>query len=229
MFSSIKKHVSMLVIAVVILFPSSPIFAQEGAVLASGTGDDFRGWNWNGETASYLVMKQLVEGSFETTLIIREFAGDQPGLTIYERTFSSKDNIRGWSWDGTMASYIAFDASAQKTYLYIRPFDGNAFGNYARLEMSSRDNFRSWSWDGKTASYMAYDAIAQKTFLYIRPFDGKTFGKVTSKLEFSIKDNMRGWYWDGQRANYVAFNKDNGKTMMYIRSFDGKTYGPVEN
>ncbi len=139
----------------------------------------------------------------------------------YPNRFSSSDNIRGWSWNGTTASYIA--EKNGKNVLYIRSFDGVNYGQFRELPFSSSDNVRSWSWDGTTASYHAEKN--GKTVLYIRPFDGTNFGDFR-ELPFSSSDNVRSWSWDGTTASYHA--EKNGKTVLYSRTFDGINFGEFE-
>ena len=92
-----------------------------------------------------------------------------PNLVI-----SSTDNIRGWSWNGTTASYIAVNGNGGNT-LYVRSFDGQTFGSVRSSQIIfSTDTIRGWSWNGTTASYVAINANGGST-LYIRPFNGQTF------------------------------------------------------
>jgi len=135
--------------------------------------------------------------------------------------FSSNDNIRGWSWDGTTASYIV--GTPNESTLVVRPFDGTAFGEYTELFFSSDDNIRGWSWDGTTASYIV--GTPNKSTLVVRPFDGTTFGEFT-EFFFSSFDIIRGWSWDGTTASYLVWK--NGETLYVTRSFDGVAFGEPE-
>ncbi|MDB9444589.1 hypothetical protein PN497_25025 [Sphaerospermopsis kisseleviana CS-549] len=140
---------------------------------------------------------------------------------IASLVISSTDDIRGWSWNGTTASYIAVNADGGNT-LYVRSFDGQKFGSVRSSQsISSTDDIRGWSWNGTTASYVVTNADGGST-LYIRPFNGQKFGPVRSSQSISSTDDIRGWSWNGTTASYVATNADGGSTL-YIRPFNGQT------
>jgi hypothetical protein len=75
-----------------------------------------------------------------TALYARPFDGSSWGEYTSQRV-GAQDNWRGWSWDGTTASYVAVDASG-KTFLYIRPFDGSNWGEYTSQQIAAQDNWR---------------------------------------------------------------------------------------
>ena len=134
---------------------------------------------------------------------------------------SSTDSIRGWSWDGTTASYVAIQNG--ENVLYVSPFDGKTFGSViSRQVVSSSNAFRGWSWNGTTASYVTFKS-GGKSILYVRPFDGRSFGPVTEQQVFSDTDSIRGWSWDGSTASYVTVQ--NGRNVLYVRPFNGRSFG----
>ncbi|MBW4484607.1 MAG: hypothetical protein KME14_18900 [Tildeniella torsiva UHER 1998/13D] len=175
------------------------MFGTVSAIQEVSSSDGFRGWSWDGTTASYVA----VDGSGKSTLYIRTFDGQQFGNVTSTQTLSSSDKFRGWSWDGATASYVAVDGSG-KSILYVRPFNGTTLGTItSQQEVSSSDRFRGWSWDGATASYVAVDGSG-KSILYVRPFNGTTLGTVTSTQTMSLTNRIRGWSWDGSRASYIG-------------------------
>jgi len=55
---------------------------------------------------------------------------------------SSSNAFRGWSWNGTIASYVAFK-SGGKSILFVRPFDGRSFGSVTEQQVfSDTDSIR---------------------------------------------------------------------------------------
>ena len=146
-------------------------------------------------------LQQLYGDRQQNRLYIRSFDGRTFGSVISTQVVSNSNGFRGWSWNGTTASYIAV-SNGQST-LYIRPFDGRTFGSVTSSQMlSNSDVYRGWSWNGTTASYVAV-SNGQST-LYIRPFDGRTFGSVTSSQAVSSTDRLGDWSWNGAIASYVA-------------------------
>jgi hypothetical protein len=142
---------------------------------------------------------------------------------VANTVISSTDSTRGWSWNGTIASYITVENG--QNVLYVQPFNGQAFGDVTSRQMVSSSNaFRGWSWDGTTASYVTFKS-GEQSILYVRPFDGQTFGSVTERQIFSDTDSIRGWSWDGTTASYVTVQ--NGRNVLYVRPFDGQTFGSV--
>ena len=145
--------------------------------------DNVRGWSWDGQTASYLVVK-----NGQTYLYMRPFDGYNFG-THREIRFSSSDNVRGWYWDGKTASYLVVKNG--QTYLYVRPFDGYNFGTHREIWFSSSDNVRSWNWTNGYASY--HVRLNGDTVVYSKSFDGTNFGDNLVVSSFSSSDNVRGW------------------------------------
>lgn len=122
-------------------------------------GDVTRGWSWDidNAVASYVYYNRDDTNSY---LVVRSFDGDTLGPIDREILLSSGDVIRGWSWDGTTATYISFLSGNSR--LYTKSFDGIAFGASAFGESESRqtavsDPFRAWSWDGSTSYYVVTD------------------------------------------------------------------------
>ena len=173
-------------------------FGSEISRQVVSAGDGWRGWSWDGKTASYLA----VNSSGETVLYIVPFDGETFGSEISRQVVSAGDGWRGWSWDGKTASYLAVNSSGE-TVLYIVSFDGETFGSEISQVVSAGDGWRGWSWDGKTASYLAVN-FSRKTVLHMAPFDGKTFGSEISQV-VSAGDGWRGWSWDGKTASYLAW------------------------
>ena len=113
--------------------------------------DNWRGWSWDGRTASYIA----VNGKGQTVLYIRPFNGRSFGSVTSQQVVAKGDNWRGWSWDGSTASYIAVNGKGQ-TVLYTRPFNGKSFGSVASQRvLTQRDNWRGWNWKTGFASYVA--------------------------------------------------------------------------
>jgi hypothetical protein len=154
----------------------------------------------------------------KTKLITRPFEGHEFGGHD-SMSFSSKDNIRGWNWDGEEASYISFQDGGAK--LIYRPFNGSEFGEYRKIDFSSNDNIRGWSWRNKIASYPVVKG--GKTKLILRSFDGINFGPHR-EIDFTSKDNIRGWSWDGETASYLTLTH-RGEVELIIRPFDGEEFG----
>lgn len=139
---------------------------------------------------------------------------------VANTAISSTDSTRGWSWNGTIASYVTVENG--QNFLYVQPFDGRTFGSViSRQAVSSSDAFRGWSWNGTTASYVTFKS-GGKSILYVRPFDGRSFGSVTEQQVFSDTDSIRGWSWDGTTASYVTVQ--NGRNVLYVRPFNSQTF-----
>ncbi|MBW4465009.1 MAG: hypothetical protein KME07_06155 [Pegethrix bostrychoides GSE-TBD4-15B] len=179
------------------------------AIPAELTTDGFStGWNTQLSATDKQFAQRLYPGTppgakITTILYVRPFDGRTFGPVTSSQVVSEGDGWRGWSWDGSTASYLAVDEKRQ-TWLYVRPFDSRTFGPVTSSQVVSEgDGWRGWSWDGSTASYLAVDEKRQ-TWLYVRPFDGQTFGSVTSKQLVSRGDGWRGWSWDGATASYLA-------------------------
>ena len=65
-------------------------------------GDVYRGWSWDGITASYLA----VDSTGKTILYVRPFDGDTFGSVSVRQTVPGGDVYRDLSWDGTTVSYV---------------------------------------------------------------------------------------------------------------------------
>ena len=103
--------------------------------------------------ASYVVLDVNTGGNI---LIVRPYNSQNFGDLISSQTVSSRDVFRGWSWNGTYASYVTVDGNG-RSILTVRPFDGQNFGSSSETRtqtVSDRDVFQSWSWDGSRASYI---------------------------------------------------------------------------
>lgn len=148
------------------------------------------------------------------------------GQPFTPKQFSSQDNMRGWSWDGNTASYIA--TLNGKSYLFVRSFDGETYGSVdTEIQFSGSDPIRGWNWDGTTASYLGY--LGGKTTLYVRSFDGKKLGTEIKQIEMSSSDNFLSWYWDGETAIYHAKLPGTQTIICFKRPFNGNSfYGLVE-
>ena len=161
-------------------------------------------WSGDGKLSQRDIqgVQQLYGARLQNRLYIRPFDGRTFGPVISTQTVSSSDGFRGWSWNGTTASYVTVENGQNR--LYIRPFDGRTFGPVSSTQVvSSSDGFRGWSWNGTTASYVAVDGN-RKSILYVRPFDGRTLGPVSSTQVVSGADRLRGWSWDSTTASYVV-------------------------
>jgi len=143
----------------------------------------------------------------------------QPRGIVSQQTeilISNSDRIRGWSWDGRTASYIATEddgRGGKKSILYVMPFDGKTFGpvSFQYDNFSKSDRIRGWSWDGQWAVYVGL--WQGKITVYSCSFDGRVFGPVQEGvLEMASGNTVRG-YQSGLRNGSLAFVK-NGKTYI---------------
>lgn len=127
-----------------------------------------------------------------------------PGFKI-----SSSEDIRGWSWDGETASYLA--ESNGKTILYIRGFDGYKFDeNYEEIIIGRSGDTRGWNWSEGKASYCMYIYPQRTTSLIFRQFDGKKFGVVT---KYSSIKNINYKKPEPKPKPKVAISKNNHPTV----------------
>ncbi|MEP2781973.1 MAG: M57 family metalloprotease [Pseudoruegeria sp.] len=117
--------------------------------------DNIRGWNWDRENGVASYFGYQPEQSNKTILYIRSFDGTSFGEVQQEIIFSTGDNIRGWSWDGNTANYIAVHPTTGDTTLYIRPFTENGFtAEYSTIPFGSADIVRGWNVSDGNASYL---------------------------------------------------------------------------
>ncbi len=155
-------------------------------------------------------------------------ADQQPPVQI-----SNMDNIQGWDWNETWASYVALERDAiggWKSMLHVRKFDGTSFGEnvFPTQELSATDNIRGWSWDGKQASYVIVennDKGGVNSILIVRPFDGQKLGPETSRMVLANGDRIVAWSWFGQEAKYIA--RQDANFLLYETGFDGTGFGKV--
>ncbi len=169
--------------------------------------DNMRGWDWDGNTASYVA---TLDG--KSYLFVRLFNGQTFGPVKSKLTMSGADLIRGWSWDGNTASYLGLQGG--ETYLFVRPFDGSEFGPVERkIRMSGRDNFYSWHWDGHTARYHAFNGGQMVAFR--RSFDGVNLGAAVQEkvLGYSAEQVKGVTVTRAQLGSYTVFSE--GKTYVY--------------
>ena len=154
-------------------------FGNKIQTIAFSSSDNIRGWSWDikRKTVSYVAYDKRKRKSI---LYIRSFANGKLGKVTRTVTFTSTDNIRGWSWD--MANYIATYVVYQngKRVLYHRYFDGKNFGKYTTARLGTKDSIRGWSWDlkHKKCSFLFYAKKSVQnsryhTYLNHRDFDGK--------------------------------------------------------
>ena len=144
-----------------------------------------------------------------------ELIEGDPKSNVREIYFSNKDNVKGWSWNGTTASYIV--EIYDKSYLYVRNFNGFSFGPVLfSMQFSSSNNIRGWSWDGTTASYVAVQGGISR--VYVRPFNGTSLGPVSSVTQISSGDKIRSWSLNGTVASYHAIL--NGAPSYITRQFN---------
>ncbi|MEM6379891.1 MAG: hypothetical protein AAF705_16965 [Bacteroidota bacterium] len=174
--------------------------------------DNWIGWSWNGQTASYIA---LLYG--RPTLIVRPFDGINMGLVKAQLKMSEENTFRAWNWDGEIASYVAILSG--QTYLIIRPFDGERFSPVTKkIKLSIGDTFRGWSWDGKVATYVA--VFKGKLTMFVRDFDGNQLGTIHAQVEMEeIQPTMRAINIAGPYSCTVYFDEKTGETKLNHKKF----------
>lgn len=83
--------------------------------------DKWRGWSWDGKTASY-----IAEMGSDTFLFIRPFNGVTLGALTKQIQVSHNDNWLAWSWYDRVSSYAA-NVDASPLMIFIRGFNGSTF------------------------------------------------------------------------------------------------------
>lgn len=185
--------------------------------ISISNSDRIRGWSWDGRTISYIATEDDGRGGKKSILYVMPFDGKTFGAVSFKYdNFSKSDRIRGWSWDGRTASYIATEddgKGGKKSILFVRPFDGQNFGpiSFEYDNFSKSDRIHGWSWDGQRVVYVG---LWQGNYsVYSCSFDGKVFGPVEERvLEKPNNITMRG-YQSGSRSGSVAYVKG-GKTYI---------------
>ena len=175
-------------------------FSKPGPAIRVSGWDHFRGWNWDGEIATYVAF----DGT-STNLITQPFDGTAFGKIESKIVVSAKDDsFRGWCWDGEIASYIFTEKG--KNGLAIRKFDGTTFSPIEKIiPMSDHDLIRGWHWDRENsmASYVGWNG--KNSVLYSRSFDGNAFGENAKQRTVSTSnDTWRGWCWANDAASYIG-------------------------
>lgn len=171
---------------------------------------------------SALASSAVPAGYFTSHWEFVEVAKASLPLESYNSTgvWKPSDNMRGWHWDGKVASYP--EEVNGKTELIIRNFDGKNFGGVTkRIPFSNSDNIRGWHWlDGKVASYLYVKG--GRTVLNMCMFDGNKLEQCR-EIPFSNSDNIKSWYWEGNKVVYHAMV---GQTIIvHSRTFDGYKFG----
>ena len=123
----------------------------------------------------------------QTNIVVRPF----PFTSEFtDNRFFTGDTTRGWSWDGSTASYMYYNATDNRSYLVIREFDGENFGSVQKERFfATGDVIRGWNWDGARASYIVN--LGGNSELVIRDFDKSNFSSELTSRHISVSDPFR--------------------------------------
>ena len=146
--------------------------------------------------------------------------------------FSKGDLVKGFSWDGTNANYVA-DIEGRLT-LYSRRFNGLDLAKNVISEPFSIGDFpedatmRGFNVHLDKArrviySYVVFDPAENASWV-IQRNSSQTAEIARTKIE--SRDCIRGWWWDGSKvAAYLYYT--GGSTNIVVREFDGTVFGDV--
>lgn len=170
--------------------------------------DNIRSWDWKpGGKATFHVVE-----NGQTYLYTGTFDGKN-FKKIYRLHFSSKDNIRGWSLNGSWGTYAVVENG--KTYIHTGRYKGKAFYGtksiYGKTLLSHSDNVLGWHVDGNYAYYFLLQDGKVKG--YYRPFDGSKFTMPAKPFNYNFGNTIiKSFSMDEYKAN-ISYHKLDKNTL----------------